>query len=494
MTPDFNILGLSFILETLLWFKPVWVFAKIYAALLICVVLIDSLITLLYSPSLWTLLILFFSLYRIINLLRLIEGRVLADYLYRVARKTSLYLIAIQILIVALKDISNKVSLSGSFWLYACLGFEIIISLGLLFTTLRHLKTTKPAVIKEAYIDRELPSITVALPARNETLDLQMCLQSLVASDYPKLEIIVLDDCSQNKRTNQIIRSFAQSGVIFIAGKVPPDNWLAKNYAYEQLLEEASGEIIIFCGVDTRFEPQTLRLIVESLLEKKKVMMSLIPKNRVPKLSNLATLLVQPGRYAWEISLPRKFLKRPPILSTCWAAYSDFLRKSGSFKAVSHSTAVESYFAKKAAANNDSYSFMQSASSIGLSSFKSAGEQRATAIRTRYPQTHRRLELVALYTLIEFSALLLPFILMLSSILDNVWPAFFLSLFVSLILLGYYSLVANLTYQKFLFRSLILLPFAAVFDILLVNYSMWQYEFSEVIWKGRNICMPIMRM
>jgi hypothetical protein len=35
-------------------------------------------------------------------------------------------------------------------------------------------------------------------------------------------------------------------------------------------------------------------------------------------------------------------------------------------------------------------------------------------------------------------------------------------------------------------------PFAAIYDICMLNYSMWQYEFGEVIWKDRNVCIPIM--
>ena len=51
-----------------------------------------------------------------------------------------------------------------------------------------------------------------------------------IASDYPKLEIIVLDDCSQD-RTAEIIRNFAHDGVRFIQSEDNKDNWLDKNKA-----------------------------------------------------------------------------------------------------------------------------------------------------------------------------------------------------------------------------------------------------------------------
>jgi hypothetical protein len=50
----------------------------------------------------------------------------------------------------------------------------------------------------------------------------------------------------------------------------------------------------------------------------------------------------------------------------------------------------------------------------------------------------------------------------------------------------------TLTYRHRFLGSIWLLPVAAVYDVWLLNYSMWQYEFNEVIWKGRNVCIPVM--
>ena len=144
---------------------------------------------------------------------------------------------------------------------------QLLAATVLLISTARGLKHTAwPARVRTHYEDGELPTLTVAIPARNETDDLQFCLESLVASDYPKMEIIVLDDRSQTRRTPDIIRSFAHDGVRFVLGEEPKETWLPKNQAYDRLLGEASGEIILFCGVDVRFVPDTLRKIVSEML------------------------------------------------------------------------------------------------------------------------------------------------------------------------------------------------------------------------------------
>ena len=55
------------------------------------------------------------------------------------------------------------------------------------------------------------------------------------------------------------------------------NDWLAKNYAYQQLAEAANGELLLFCGVDTRFEPGSLRALVALHLTTKASMISVLP-------------------------------------------------------------------------------------------------------------------------------------------------------------------------------------------------------------------------
>ena len=68
----------------------------------------------------------------------------------------------------------------------------------------------------------DVPSVSVCIPARNETHAMAECLERVLASDYPKLEILVFDDNSADD-TSTIIRSFAQEGVRFVAGTELPE-------------------------------------------------------------------------------------------------------------------------------------------------------------------------------------------------------------------------------------------------------------------------------
>lgn len=443
--------------------------------------------------SAWALILSFLSAYRVINLLRVVQNRIQPVYLYHAGRRTSLWLIGLQTLVYGLAQIVDHNHVTLMAWLYGIAVLQLGVAAILLSSTLRNLRTTRPTKPSQNHVSKGLPSVTVAIPARNETSDLEECLRSLVASDYPKLEILVLDDCSQNKRTPEIIREFAQDGVRFMAGKMPPTKWLAKNYAYDQLADEANGEILMFCGVDTRFNPESISTMVKSLLEKQKDMLCVIPRNEV-KRSGVRQLLFQPARYAWEFSLPRRMLNRPPVLSSCWLIRREALEKAGGFDAVSRKAVPESYLARRLALENDGYTIMQADSGIGVRSVKGLEEQQQTALRTRYPQLHRKPELVALVSAAQFLCLVWPLAMVVIALLAGLWLLLALSFTTSAILTFHYVKVVSLTYRRFLGASLIMLPVAALYDIGILNYSMWKYEFGEVIWKGRNVCVPVMRV
>lgn len=483
---------LSF-LELLAWTGPLWRWRRISACALIVSLSIVSGLLFGGHFDLWAGIVTIFSAYRVVNLLRILENRLQPQYMHRVVRRTSWWLIGSQLIAIAIFGLIQQSSLTTLALWYVAAGGQLLGAVVLFASTWRHLGTTRPDRILKRRPDQKLPTLSVLIPARNETDDLQRCLESLVTSNYPKLEIIVLDDCSQNKRTPGIIRDFAQSGVRFIAGEVPPKQWLAKNYAYHRLSTEANGELLLFCGVDTRFEPDSLRSMVELMLNKHKTVMSFIPRNTAPAAMSLESMMVQPARYAWELSPPRRLFHRPPVLSTCWLASAKTLRSAGGFEAVSRSIAPESYFARYAARHSDGYSFLRSDSATDVASAKSLEEQRATAVRTRYPQLHRKPELVAWSVIGELYLLTLPFAILLAALMQHHWLLVAVSASACLLLTAFYAMVTALTYRRFLIRGLWTLPFVAIYDLGLLNYSMWQYEFREVVWKGRNVCIPVMQ-
>jgi chlorobactene glucosyltransferase len=481
------------IIELFACYIPVNQFQKILGGICLAIIAVDSLLIFGLKPAVWSLLIIYFSVFRVINLVKLIDARKQKNYLESSFTRSALVLVIIQLVVLLLGWANSWLALDHleetgivSAVTALCL---IIMALSLR----RSLLKTRPSPARTFTPDAKLPSLSVAVPARNETVDLDECLTSLIASDYPKLEILVLDDCSQEKRTPEIIRQYAHDGVRFLAGKTPDESWTPKNYAYEQLAAEVNGEIILFVGVDTRFDYQTIRKMVELKMSKKKSMISFMPVNSLPK-TKLKSILFQPVRYLWELAIPRRPFNRPPVLSTCWLIDKKLLLENGSFKAVSRSILPERYFARQAVRKNDGYSFICLGKELGLFAKKSLKDQKETAIRSRYPLLKQRIESVSFIVLSEMVLFILPIFELIYGLIKGSIFVVIISLINILVAGVILFVVTRLTYNMAIFLSAVFYPFVIAYDIFIVLYSMRAYEFGEVVWKGRNVSVPVMQI
>lgn len=479
---------ISFASEILLQFTN-GVFRRLLAYITLNCIAFSSVGLVVAYPNLATILLGTVSMYRSVNMLRIIETRMNPGYLRHATRQSSLWFIAMQGILLGLWYMYARIPLVTTHILMSglvCL--QIIVAVLLFASLLRHMRTTKLLKLEIPFADRDLPTVTVAIPARNEDEQLESCLRSILASDYPKLEVIVLDDCSQDK-TPDIIRGFAHDGVRFVSGEDPQPTWLAKNQAYNRLTEEASGDIIVFCGVDIRMEPETMRTLITGMLQKKKRMMSIMPHNEQYSPSSAQIM-----RYFWELALPRRMFNRPPVLSSCWLIYRSDLARLGGFAAVSRSISPEAFFARSLI-RSDGYSFLRSNTNLSLASRKTGAEQYNTAIRTRYPQLHRRPEMVCLFSLAALAFLLAPFVLMVigfwgwfSALFEFGW------IFTAALLVILYRVLEFAAFPRNPWIILSFFPYVVAADLVRLHISMWKYEFSEVIWKGRNICLPTMHV
>jgi glycosyltransferase involved in cell wall biosynthesis len=426
-------------------------------------------------------------LYRLFNLFRVAEGRMNTHHLRRVTFLTSYRLIATELIIIGLAY--SLRTFSTTFIIGALMGVLCAVAVQLVLIARRRLSNSYLHATDRDH--HATPTVTVAIPARNETKDLEECLQSLVRSNYSKLEILVLDDCSQGRRTPEIIRSFAQNGVRFLQGESVRDYWLAKNQAYDTLTDHASGDVLIFCGVDTRFEPDTIQALVDQLVARKKDMLSILPFRARTAVGRPWR---QAARYLREFLAPAALLGRPPVLSTCWVIHKSALKKHGLFDAVRRSVEPEGYFARQLA-HTDAYEFIRSTENIGLSSVKSAKSQYQTALRTVYPLLHKQPERVLLFSILVLLLVYGPYVVVVLACMGVVplvllLPAFFAAggMFWA------YINVLRTTGILSLSRAIIFAPIAAVSEIFLLHVSMVRYEFYEIIWKGRNICEPVMHV
>lgn len=111
--------------------------------------------------------------------------------------------------------------------------------------------------------DTECPRISLIFAARDEEEKLPAALSTLAALDYPDLEIIAVDDRSQDS-TRAILEEFARRHSRLCTLHVPelPKGWLGKPHALQRAYEHSTGEWLLFTDADVRFAPDALRRAV----------------------------------------------------------------------------------------------------------------------------------------------------------------------------------------------------------------------------------------
>ena len=123
------------------------------------------------------------------------------------------------------------------------------------------------------------PFVSVLVPARNEALNIERCVRSLLQQNYGSYEIIVLDDGSTDTTPELLCSLVRESGgrLRSLKGEPLPEGWHGKSWACFQLGRHAKGELLLFTDADTIHQPDALRRSVGALEDSGADMLSLTP-------------------------------------------------------------------------------------------------------------------------------------------------------------------------------------------------------------------------
>ena len=112
----------------------------------------------------------------------------------------------------------------------------------------------------EPAADADCPRISLLFAARDEEEKLPAALATLMEIDYPNLEVIAVDDRS-NDTTGRILDEFAATHPRLRVVHVTelPRVWLGKPHALQTAYEASNGDWLLFTDADVRFKPNALR-------------------------------------------------------------------------------------------------------------------------------------------------------------------------------------------------------------------------------------------
>ena len=130
-----------------------------------------------------------------------------------------------------------------------------------------------------------LPRVSVLVPARNEEANIERCVASLLAQDYPDFEVLVLDDESTDGTGCILARlAAADPRLRVLSGRPLEAGWRGKNWACAQLAAQANGELLFFTDADTHHQPQTLRAFATALIGEGADLLGGFPRQEVETL------------------------------------------------------------------------------------------------------------------------------------------------------------------------------------------------------------------
>lgn len=110
---------------------------------------------------------------------------------------------------------------------------------------------------------KNLPFISIVVPARNEEKYIKKCLLSLLSQDYPNFEVIavndnssdntlkIMEDVKNGKYSKTIGLSTEKLKIISLNGK--PKKWTGKTWASQNGYMQSKGSLLLFTDADTHY-------------------------------------------------------------------------------------------------------------------------------------------------------------------------------------------------------------------------------------------------
>ncbi len=327
---------------------------------------------------------------------------------------------------------------------------------------------------------KDLPSVSVCIPARNETHAMTDCLERVIASKYPKLEIIVLDDSSSDN-TSDLIKAFAHNGVRFVEGSKLPAGWLGRNHALQGLLNEASGSYILYMDVDTQIKPDTIGQLVAYVQQEKASMISVLPLRQD---SLRASMIFSTLRYFWTLILHRR--SKPAIASSAWLIHRHTLRDQLlGFEPIKDAVQPEAKLAS-VLMEQHKYRFLISTQLLGISYEKKWSSQIETDLRQLFPLLGYSIFRSLLASLILLILAIPPIALVYGLVTE--WSLVqTMALWQLCVFSALYGVYLSHIWRRGWWIGALLWPVIVLQEFIVLLMSIKRYKRHQVTWKGRPI-------
>lgn len=139
----------------------------------------------------------------------------------------------------------------------------------------------------EAPLPESPPELSVIVPARDEEDKIERCIRTLLEQDYPNVEVIVVDDRSED-RTADILRRLQDEHpqrLTILSVDHLPAGWVGKCHAVHMGITHSRGQWLCLIDADTCFRsPRAISAAVAHAAEHQADCLSMLPRLEMPKI------------------------------------------------------------------------------------------------------------------------------------------------------------------------------------------------------------------
>ncbi len=203
----------------------------------------------------------------------------------------------------------------------------LLVNTFLIITALLIEKRSRNEILREEGPDEteSTPSLSVIIPARNEKENISGCIESVFNTNYPCLEVIVVDDESEDQTADIVERIMQKEKRLRCIRLKRDEGWVGKNYALYTGSLSARGEWLLFIDSDVRLFPSSIGRAVRYCLKKKLDMLSI---SGVQETLTFWEAMIQPAVFhLLNIRYPLHRVNRSPYPSAASGQFIMIKRK-----------------------------------------------------------------------------------------------------------------------------------------------------------------------
>ncbi len=379
----------------------------------------------------------------------------------------------------------------GFWWISLIFPLTLIVGIATLNAlTWPRLKRPEQAPAEE----KNMPLLSVLIPARNEAHNLPETLSSWLAQRYPRLEILVLDDASEDD-TAQIVQSFAARDprLRLLRGAPLPPGWRGKNWACHQLAQAAQGDYLLFTDADVRWDAEAVEAAMKAAQSLEADLLALWPHQETESWSEYVLVPLIPLAVTFYLPVLAAHHIAHPALAAAIGQALLFRRKAyeaiGGHAALAANPLDDITLAQHIKAHGLALRLVEASQLIRCRMYRSWSEVRNGLSRSLLSAAGNRPWPLLAGVFLQLYLFLLPPLGWLLSWLfpfgQTLFPRPLFALAYGLSLTA--RLIGALVHRQRLSQAL-LMPLSVTLLVLLAFWGLWQrHRYGGMSWKGRLV-------